>query len=155
MNTVRERCLKIIKETIGKDKDLTIEDLKEFVSKYYHCNQFFNSLREMADKLNLKDNGDNYDDVSSYTDGAIKESEPYICFVISGEEFYPDGLGNCETDFYVQYNDKGTVTEVWAYTGWVKNGRTIFTFVPPRDVPEPREPTEEEIEKTLRTLGIM
>ena len=123
----REKYLKIIKETIGKDKDLTIEDLKEFVSKYYHCNQFFNSLREMADKLEYPDNGDNYDDIEWYTDGCIKADKPYICFEIAGAEFYPEGLGEVVTECYVQYDEKQRITSAWLDTGLVLNS-VVFSY---------------------------
>ena len=136
MNNQDIDYLELIRNTIGKDKDLTIEDLKEFVSKYYHCNQFFNSFREMASILGYPPKRDDFNDVFNYTDGAINDNKPYVCFVISGKEFYPDGIGSVKTEYFVQYNSKGFITSIWAFNTLVLNGRVFFYFISDKSKPQ-------------------
>ena len=93
---IYEKLLENIYKIIGKKENFTIEDVTEFYKKKSNA-QVFDSLREMADKLNFPNNGDDYDNVELYTDYVI-EAPYYKCYDI------PKGDNYSGNELFVQYD---------------------------------------------------
>lgn len=93
----------------SKEKDFTMQDVDKVMQEYFHA-KIYNTLSEMAADLNWENCGDDFNDVSSYTDYSITEKN-YRCYSISDPKFFPEGFNitseiiigfknNIPTEFY-------------------------------------------------------
>ena len=97
-----------------------LEELKPVPCKIY------STLREMADAENYPENGDDYDDVESYTTYAISPPN-YICAYIKGN-IYPDNAFGFN-ELFVQFDDNDYPIGYYGFSPYGKGFEEVMAVV--------------------------
>ena len=97
-----------------QNNDFNKQQIIEYLKNHKTiCCRIYNSLKELSIAENYAQNGNNYDDVESYTDYAISP-ENYLAVNIEGNIFPDNTFGSNE--MFIEFNAQNQPTGYYLFT---------------------------------------